>query len=115
MMGSQVYAIYRKAKISPKKVAPVMNLIRGKNVLAAKITLALDTTKAAKLILQTLKSAEANALNNNKLNKTNLFVDEVFVCPGPVLKTGRMGSRSHFDPIIKRSSHIYVGLSERNK
>ena len=72
MNKSEVYAKHMKARISPKKVAPVMDLVRGKPVEEAKLILAFDRTKAAALVLKVLKSAEANAVNNNKFEKENL-------------------------------------------
>ena len=107
-------AKYMNATISPKKVAPVMDLVRGKNVKEAKIILSFDPTKAAKMILKMIKSAEANAVNNKNANSDNLFVSDIWVGPARFIRTGRAGSRGHFDPIIKRSSHMYVYLGERN-
>lgn len=105
----------KNIRISPKKVAPVMNLVRGKSLLAAKIQLAFDKTKAAKLILKAIKSAEANAKNNLNLNPKNLFISDLQVGGGTMLKRGRPGSRGHFMPILKKTSHIFVGLNEQAK
>lgn len=114
MNNSQVYAKHMGAKISPKKVAPVMDLVRTKNLLDAKKILAFDPTKAAKMILKVIQSAEANAVNNANLKENNLFISEIYVSEGRVMKTGAFAAKGRFRPILKRSSHIYVGLSERN-
>ncbi len=111
---SEVYAKYMTAKISPKKVAPVMDLVRGKPLKDAKVILAFDPTKAAKMILKTLKSAEANAVNNSKFNKDALFLSEIWVSGGPVQKSGNFVAKGRFSPILKRTSHIYVGLSQKS-
>jgi large subunit ribosomal protein L22 len=112
-MESTVFAKYIGARISPKKVAPVADLIRGKDVKEAKVILTFDTTKGSDMILKVLRSAEANAKHNNKLASDRLFVSEVWVGPGPMMKRGRIVAKSRMSPILKRTSHIYVGLSER--
>ncbi|MBP7927644.1 50S ribosomal protein L22 [Patescibacteria group bacterium] len=112
---AQVYAKNNSARISPKKVAIVLDQVRGKDLIAAKIFLAFDRTKAAKLILKTLKSAEANAINNLKLKKEGLYLSEVCVDGGRTVKSGRAGSKGRHDPLLKRSSKIVVGLSERKQ
>jgi large subunit ribosomal protein L22 len=111
MKLSQVYAKHLGARISPKKVAPVAELIRGKSVLDAKIVLTFDPTKASNLLLKVLKSAEANALHNNKMTNS-LYVSEVWVGPGPTMKRGHIVAKSRFRPILKRTSNIYIGLTE---
>lgn len=110
-MKSQVYAKHLGAHISPKKLAPVADLVRGKNILDAKVALTFDPTKAAKLILKVLNSAEANALHNNKMSNS-LYVSELWVGAGPMAKRGRFVAKSRVSPILKRTANIYVGLSE---
>ena len=112
MENTLVKAKYIKAKISPKKVAPVMDLIRGNRILDAKVKLAFDRSKAAKMVLKVLKSAEANAINNNNLKSDILYVSEAWVGSGPMMKTGMAGPKGRSRPILKRSSHIYVTLSD---
>ena len=114
-MEAQVYAKHNQATISPKKVAPVMNLIRGKPVYEAKVTLAFDKTKAAKLILKVLKSAEANAVNTKNLKGDKLYVSEVWVGSGPSRKWGRFAGRGRYSRILKRTSNICIGLSEKEQ
>jgi large subunit ribosomal protein L22 len=115
MIKSEVYAKHMKATISSKKVAPVMDLVRGKALEEAKLILTFDRTKAAKMILKVLKSAEANAINNNKLEAKSLFLSELWVSGGPVTKSGQFIAKGRFNPLLKRTSHIYVGLSQRGK
>ena len=112
MNKAQVYAKHIAARISPKKMAIVMDMVRGKELEKAKILLAFDTTKSAKLLLKVLKSAEANATHNYNLKKENLYLSEVCVNGGKMQKSGRPGSKGRFDPMLKRSSHLIVGLSE---
>ena len=111
MNKAEVYAITKNALISPKKVAPVMDLVRGKSLNEAKIVLTMDSTKAAAMVLKTLKSAEANAKTNNNLKPNDLFISHIQVDGAETLKRGDFTSRGHFSPILKRRSHIVVGLS----
>ena len=111
MQQAEVYAKHNRARISPKKVRVVMDLIRGKSLSEAKRVLAFDTTKAASMLLKVLKSAEANASNNKNLRPQDLYVSEVHVSGSIFRKTGRAGSKGRFDPIIKRNSNIVLGLS----
>ncbi len=115
MNKALVYAKYKSARISAKKVAPVLDLVRGKGVHDARVILAFDPSKAAKMALKVLNSALANAQNNLKLVESNLYVSELHVSGGTTMKRGRPGSRLRFRPILKRTSHLIVGLSERVK
>jgi len=113
MHKAQVYAKHNKARVSPKKVAVVMDMVRGETLHNAKRMLAFDPTKASKMILKVVKSAEANATNNHNLDPKQLFLSDVYVDPGAMQKWGRPASRMRFSPILKRSSHIVVGLSSK--
>jgi large subunit ribosomal protein L22 len=103
-----------KARISPKKLGPVVDLIKNKSLRDAEIALKFDSTKAAKILLKVLKSAEANAMTNHKMAKENICIDQIWVGQGPVTKSGQFVGRGNFRPILKRTSHIYVNLKERN-
>jgi len=107
-----VKAKHNNAPISPKKVTPVMNLIRGKFLYDAKVTLALDSTKASKILLKVLKSAESNAKNKN-LNSKDLLVTDLWVGNALTLKGGHATARGRWAPHLKRFSNIFVGLNER--
>lgn len=107
-----VVAKHMGARVSPKKVVPVMDLIRGKNVENAKVILAFDRSKPAKIVLKVLKSAEANAINNNKMEKSKLVIHELWVGAGTMMKRMTPGAKGRADPILKRTSHIYIHLSE---
>ena len=112
MTSDMVSAKHMGARVSPKKVATVLDLIRGKTVEKAKVILSFDTSKPAKIVLKVLKSAEANALNNNKMDKNKLVISEVWVGAGTTMKRMSPGAKGRADPILKRSSHIYINLAE---
>ena len=106
-------AIAKMQRISPIKARLVIDLIRGKNVRDAKTILVNYNTKASKMILKVLDSAVANAVNNNKLDETKLFVSEARVDAGPVMKRMMFDSRGHIGRKDKRTSHIVVSVKER--
>ena len=113
-IATKSIAKYKSASIGPKKVAPIMDIVRGKDLKQAKIALTFKPNKAAKMILKTLNSAEANAINNHNMNKEKLYISEIYVTPGRITRSWKAGSKGRVDPIAKRSSHIYVSLEERN-
>lgn len=106
-----IRAVCKYAKISPKKVMPVLKMVRGKSVGDAINFLTFDSTKAAKLILKTLTSAVANAKQKNVT--ANLFVEKAVADTAPTAKRGRPGSRSHYNKILKRSAHITMVVNDK--
>jgi large subunit ribosomal protein L22 len=108
-----VKSVYKYARISPKKVKPVLNMVRGKKVEAAITFLTFDPTKAAKMILKTLNSAVANAKQKNVAGA--LYVTKAVADTAPTAKRGRFGSRSHSSRILKRNTHITVVVNEEGK
>lgn len=114
MYDVKVTAKHMGARVSPKKTAIVLDLVRGKDVDEAKKILAFDTSKPSDIVLKLIRSAEANAVNNEKMQKEKLFIKRIWVSGGPVQKRIKAGSKGRADPILKRYSHIYVSLDERN-
>lgn len=106
-------AYLKHVRISPRKVKIVCDLIRGKDVGVAAAIL-MNTPKAAcEPMLKLLRSAAANAENNHNMNTDLLYVDQVFVCPGPVMKRVRPRSHGRAFRILKRTSHITIVLKEK--
>ena len=100
------------ARISPRKVQIVLDLIRNKPVDVA-MAIVRNTPKAAcEDIEKLLKSAAANAEVAN-MDKDNLYVAECFVCPGPILKRIRPRAQGRAFRINKRTSHITLVLKEK--
>jgi len=87
-------------------------LIRGKNVIEAKAVLDFTLKKSAEPVLKLLNSAIASALNEFKLKESDLFISKITVDEGPKLKRSEPMSRGRAYPIIKRTSHITLILSE---
>jgi large subunit ribosomal protein L22 len=108
----QVKSIHRFAKISAFKAREVTRAIQGMPATDALDLLRFTPKKAAGLILKTLKSAIANAENNNQLNSVDLVVKEAVVGEGPTLKRFQPKARGSAGPIRKRTSHISVTLTD---
>lgn len=90
-----------------------MDLIRNQGAVEALNHLKFVRNKGAKIVSKVLKSAISNAVTNLKISESNLIVSEVFANEAPMLKRFRPGSRTNVYPILKRRSHVTIGLSER--
>ena len=97
-------------RITPRKMRLVAPLIKGMSVEQALIKLRFTPKDAAKEIIQVLRTAQADAVHNHKLNDQKLIVKTVEVTDGPTLKRGLPVSRGNFHQILKRTSHIKVIL-----
>ncbi|HOA55377.1 MAG: 50S ribosomal protein L22 [Bacillota bacterium] len=106
-------AILRYARISSRKAKIVLDLIKNKNIDEAYAILRYTPKAASELIYKLLKSAEANASNNNNLNRDALYVAEAYATQGPTLKRIRPRARGSAYRIRKRTSHITVVVKER--
>src|SRR5580698_2268105 len=111
----QIKSIYKGARISAFKCREVTREIQGLPVAAALDLLAFTPKKAAGLIAKTLKSAVANAENNNQLRAEKLVVQEATVGEGPTFKRFQPKARGSAGPIRKRTSHIRIILTDEIK
>ena len=106
-------AILRNVRIAPRKVKVVCDLIRGKSAAEANAIM-MNTPKAAsEILVKLLKSAVANAENNHNMDPEKLYVAEVSVSPGPIMKRIRPMSHGRAFRILKRTSHITLVLKEK--
>ena len=103
----------RYARISPQKARLVADQIRGKDVEQALNELTFSTKKAAGLIKKVLESAIANAENNDAADVDELQVSRIQVDEGPVFKRMHARAKGRGNRIMKRKSHILIGVSER--
>ena len=103
------------ARISPRKVKIVCDLIRGKDVNTARAIL-MNTPKAAsEIMVKVLKSAVANAENNFGMDPAGLYVSETYANAGPILKRIQPVSHGRAHRINKRTSHITIVVKEREE
>lgn len=111
-MEARAYLKY--ARISPRKVQIVLDLIRNKPVSMATAILKHTPKAACEPLQKLLKSAAANAENNHNMDVEQLYVAECFVSPGPTLKRIRPRAQGRAFRVLKRTSHITMVLKERN-
>ena len=111
-MEAKAYLKY--ARISPRKVKIVLDLIRGKDVGVAMGILKNTPKSASEYLIKLLKSAIANAEHNFNMDVSRLYVSECFVCPGPTLKRIMPRAKGSADRILKRTSHITMAVKERD-
>lgn len=111
-MEAKAYLKY--ARISPRKVKIVLDLIRGKDVNVAMGILKNTPKAASELLIKLLNSAISNAEINFHMDTTKLYVSECFVCPGPTLKRIMPRAKGSADRILKRTSHVTLAVQERN-
>jgi large subunit ribosomal protein L22 len=111
----EVQAVTKYARMSPKKVREVARVIQGRPAAEALELVRYIPRKSARLVAKTLKSAVANAENNNELSVENLIVKRALVEQGPVLKRFKAAARGSAAPRRKKMSHIRIVLSDEAK
>ncbi len=107
-------AYLNNARISPRKVQIVLDLIRGKDAELAMGILKNTPKSACEYLVKLLKSAMANAENNFGMDTSKLYVSECYVCPGPTMKRMLPRAKGSADRILKRTSNVTLVLKERN-
>jgi len=106
-------AIAKYIRVSPRKMKPIADLVRGKNVKEALAILKYTPRKGARIFLKVMNSAVANAENNHEMALENLYVSQIFANQGPVMKRFKAGSMGRANPIKHRTSHIGVAVAEK--
>ena len=107
-------ATARFVRMAPRKVRAIADVIRGLSAREAEAELLLQRRRAAKPILKLLRSAMANAKNNQKANPDQMVVERIRVDHGPMLKRYLPRARGSASPIEKKSSHITIVLAEHS-
>ncbi len=103
-----VKAEAKGVRMSPRKVAEVAALVRGRTVADAVVILENTPRRAALPVLKTIKSAQANAAHNHNYKADTLRIVEITVNHGPRTKRFRPAAMGRALPYMKRSSHIRV-------
>jgi len=101
--------------IAPRKVRLITDTLKGLLVSEAEAQLLLRPQRAAKPLLKLLRSAVANAKNNQKLNPDNLVISKILVDQGPILKRSLPRAMGRATPIHKKMSHVTLVLEESLK
>ena len=101
------------ARISVQKACFVLDAIRGKDVQTALGIVTYNPRYGSEIIAKLLKSAIANAENNNGMNTENLYVAECYANKGPTMKRVQPRAQGRAYRIEKRMSHITIVLDEK--
>ena len=108
----QVSATLRYVRISPQKCRLMADAIRGKHVDEALKTLAFSPKKSARIVKKVLESAIANAEHNHGADIDELKISTIEVNEAPRLRRFRARAKGRGTRIIKRNSHITVGVGD---
>jgi len=108
----QVHSIMRNVPMSAQKMREVVRQIQGLPALQAAAVLEVVSRKSARFVAKTLKSAIANAENNNKIKPETLLVKEAVAGTATSIKRFTPKARGSAGPIIKRRCHIKITLSD---
>lgn len=106
-------AISKYVRISPRKARLAAGLIRGMSVIDASTQLTFSNLKAGRLLKKTLDSAVANAETQMEARRENLVVHEVRIDAGPTLKRAKPKNKGGRHPIMKRTSHFTIIVSNQ--
>jgi len=105
-------AILRHARVTPRKVRRVTNLIKGKKAGDALVNLRFLPHRGAQVVAKVLKSAIANAEQKKVADPESMKVKNVLVDQGPTMKRMKPRAMGRADIIRKRTSHITLVLEE---
>lgn len=109
---SQVTAKLNYLKIAPRKVRLIANTLKGLSVQEAQAQLLIRRQRAAKPLLKLLNSAVANAKNLKNIDQSKLFIKDLKIDQGPILKRFLPRAMGRATPIHKKMSHITLTLDE---
>ena len=107
-----ISATAKNTGISVKKLLPVVDMVRGKNVEEALDLLTFQPTVAASHVAKVVRSAAANAENEIFARPSDLVITEIYANQATSLKRFRARARGRASRILKRSSHITVVVDE---
>ena len=109
-----VQAVAKQIGASPKRLKPILDLVRGQSVTDALNMLSLLTSPWAKQVYKTVHSAAANAENNMMMDRDDLKIVRITADQARPLKRFRPRARGRIGRIVKQASHITVVVDEAN-
>lgn len=115
---NQYFAILRNNPTSPRKMRLVADMVRGVEVKKALDMLHYSPKEASRKLEKLVMSAIANWQNKNegaRIEDSNLYVKEIFVDSGRVLKRLRPAPQGRGYRIRKRSNHVTVYLDSKKQ
>lgn len=108
----EVRAIAKDTGISARKMRRLVDMVRGKRVDEALAILKFTPTPSARVVAKAVKSAAANAENNFQMSPGDLKIIRIMADEARTMKRFRPRARGRAAPILKRSSHITVVVTE---
>ncbi len=108
----EVFAIQKNIPMSAQKMREVVRQIQGLPALQAQAVLSVVPRKGARYAAKTLKSAIANAENNNKVRPESLRIKEAVAGAATTIKRFQPKARGSAGPILKRRCYIKITLSD---
>lgn len=105
---NQARATHKDARMAPRKIRPLAAALRGVSAVAAQQQLRYIPGKASQIISEVLKSAVANAVENEGMKAEALKISQVQVNEGLKMRRYRAAARGQAHPITKRTSHVTV-------
>ncbi len=110
----EVKALLRFYRYSPKKMKPIVDLIKGKQVEKAENILKFVNKRGAKAVLKLLQSAIANAQNNHDIRDIEkLYIKRINLGPGPSYRRGRPAPMGRFHLYTHRTLHLQLVLENK--
>ncbi len=113
MADLEVMSTEKHLRLSARKVRLVIDMVRGKQVDEALGLLKMTPKGASLAVSKAIKAAAANAENNFGLSRDDLFIKTIYADEGPSRRWRKVGARSRIKPIERRSTHITVGVIEK--
>ena len=113
VMPTEAKAVALNVRITPRKARLVMDAVRGMSVVDANNFLKNLRKAAAAPVLKVINSAAANAVNNNKLDESKLYIAEIYAGDGPRLKRYLPRAKGSASSMVKRTSHVTCVVAER--
>jgi large subunit ribosomal protein L22 len=111
----QVHAITKNIRMSAQKMREVVRQIQGLPAVQAQAILAVVPRKGARFVAKTLRSAIANAENNNNAKIETLIIKEAVAQTATTLKRFTPKARGSAGPILKRNCHVKIVLTDESK
>jgi large subunit ribosomal protein L22 len=109
----EIRAVAKNTGVSARKMRLIVDLVRGKKVEEALSILKYVPTPHARIVTKVVKSAAANAENNHQLSIADLRIASIYADNARMMKRFQPRSRGMVSPILKRSSHITVVVTEQ--
>ena len=110
----KVRAVAKSVRVSPRKLRPLVNVVRGKRVDEALTILKFASTPRARIVAKVVRSAAANAENNFEMSLP-LKIVGIFVDGARAVKRYHPRARGRVNSVVKRSSHITVVVAEEEE